>query len=275
MPKIQDTVFAVFNDEHSGSHVAPLPPKQWEFRGKNVTPNRLQRLLYNQYMEYAETVAKWRRGKRLVVVKLGDAVDGVHHDTKELITPYISEQKEINEELTERALKAMDFGKDDRMFWVAGTPAHAGESEEELAATFGVKKINGRRVQPMLDLTINGVRCLFYHHGANKGGGANKGNAVRNRLRNMYYDYRDAGKNPPQLVVTADKHQHWYEPFVRENFTMHGIISPAWQVKTDYVYKVAPEALSNVGGVVIEITADKQIRHKFVTIEVEDERITL
>lgn len=246
-----------------------------EFRGKNVTPNKLQRLLYDQYIEYAEEVGKRRKGKRLIVVKLGDSVDGVHHDTKELITQYIDEQKEINKELTDRALKAMRFGEGDSMFWVAGTPAHAGEAEEELAKDFKVAKRNGRRVLPVLDTKINGVNCLFFHHGPNKGGGANKGNAVRNRLRNMYYDYRDAGREPPQLVVTADKHQHWYEPFVRPNFTMHGIISPAWQVKTDFVYKVAPEALSNIGGVIIEISASGKISHEFVTIEVNEERIML
>lgn len=274
--KIQDTVIAVFNDEHSGSHVAPLPPKQWEFRGKNVTPNRLQRLLYDQYIEYAEAVGKARKGKRLVVVKLGDAVDGVHHDTKELITQYLDEQKEINKELTDRALKAMKFGKDDKMFWVAGTPAHAGESEEELAGDFKISKRNGRRVQPTLSARINGVDCLFFHHGPNKGKGANKGNALRNRLRDMYYDYRDAGKNPPQLVVTADKHAHWYEAFSRNGqVAIHGIISPAWQVKTDFVYKVVPEALANVGGVIIQITAAGEISHKFCTIEVDEERIAL
>lgn len=276
--KIADTVFAVFNDEHSGSHVAPVPPGL-EFRGKDATPNRLQRLLFEQYMEYAEAVGRRRKGKRLIVVKLGDSVDGVHHETKELVTPYLSEQKEINEELTDRALKAMRFGNDDSMFWVAGTPAHAGEAEEELAKTFKIPKRNGRRVLPVLDLKVNSINCLFFHHGSNKGSGANKGNAVRNRLRNMYYDYRDAGKEPPQLVVTADKHAHWYEPFVRPNFTMHGIISPAWQVKTDFAYKVVPEALANIGGAIIEITADGQIlfnpKRDFITIEVNEERITL
>lgn len=271
--KIQDTVFAIFNDEHSGSRVAPVPPGL-EFRDIEVRQSKLQRLLDEQHIEYCQEVAKRRKGKRLVVVKLGDCVDGVHHETKELVTSYISEQKEINEELTNRALKIMRFGKDDSMFWVAGTPAHAGEAEEDLAKTFGVKKTNGRRVLPVLNLKVNGVDCLFFHHGANKGKGANKGNSFRNRMKDMYYDYRDAGKNPPQLVVTADKHAHWYEPFVRGDFMMHGIISPAWQVKTDFVYKIASEALTNIGGAIIEITADGKILfdHKkdFITIAIEE-----
>lgn len=276
--KIQDTVFAVFNDEHSGSHLAPVPPGL-EFRGNIVTPNRLQRILFEQYMEYAEAVGKRRKGKRLVVVKLGDSVDGVHHDTKELVTAYIEEQKEINEELTNLALKAMRFGKDDKMFWVAGTPAHAGEAEEGLAKTFGIRKTNGRRVLPVLDLNVNGVDCLFFHHGANKGKGANKGNSFRNRMRDMYYDYVDSGKTPPRLLVTADKHAHWYEPFARGNFLMHGIISPAWQVKTDFVYKIASEALTNIGGVIIEITADGKIlfdhEKDFITLRIDEERKTI
>jgi hypothetical protein len=220
---------------------------------QECTPNKLQRLLYNQYIEYAEEVGRWRKGKRLVVVKLGDAVDGVHHETKELLTQYLSEQKEINKELTDQALRVMKFAAEDKMFWVAGTPAHAGESEEELAKDFGVKKKNGRRVLPSLMLSVNGVDCLFYHHGAKKGKGANKGNPLRNKLRDLYYDYRDAEKNPPQLVVTADKHEHWYEPFARNGkIAIHGFISPAWQAKTDFVGQVAPESLTNIGGVVMK-----------------------
>lgn len=273
-----DTVIATYNDVHSGSHMAPLPPKQWEFRGKNVTPNKLQRMLYEQYMEYARAVGRARKGKRLVVVMLGDLIDGVHHETKELITQYLDEQAEINIELTSRALDAMGFNekKGDILKFVAGTPAHAGEEEEAIAKDFGVKKRNGRRVQPVLNININGVDCLFFHHGPSKGRGANKGNALRNRLKSLYYDYLDAGKKPPHLIVTADKHEHYYEAVTRGSFMMHGVISPAWQVKTDFVYKVAPESLSNVGGVILEITAGGEIKPpKFVTIEVEDERIVV
>ena len=125
---IKDTIITFWNDEHSGSHVAPLPNKQWQLRGKNTTPTSLQKILWEHYRETAREFGKLRKGKRLVVVKLGDAIDGNHHETKELTTQYIREQKQINAEMTDYALKAMRFGKGDLMYWVAGTNVHVGEA---------------------------------------------------------------------------------------------------------------------------------------------------
>ena len=275
MQKI-DTIIAVYNDEHSGSHVAPLPRKQWQFRGKNVTPNKLQTLLYDQYAEFGKKVGKLRKGKRLIVIKLGDQIDGLHHDTKEIITQYLDEQKEINRELTNQALSLMGFGRDDKMYWVAGTPAHAGEAEEELARDFDcVPYSEERTVWPMLKLEINGTYCMFFHHGANMGRGPNKGNGLRNRLRNIYYEYLDRGERVPRLVITADKHEKGYELLTRNGeILMHGIISPAWQVKTDFVYRIFSEALPNVGGLAIEIKADGTVLPPhFVCIDVEQDRM--
>ena len=271
-----DTIVAFFNDEHSGSHVSPLPTQLWQFRGKNVTPNLLQKKLYNFHQEVSEKIGAMRKSKKLIVVKLGDAIDGIHHETKELITQYLDEQREINIKLTQRSLTAMNFGKDDRLYWVAGTPVHAGEDEEKIAKDFDVtvKYGKSRAVWPLLPININGVECLFFHHGASVGRGANKGNGLRNRLKNIRYDYMDAGEKPPEIVVTADKHQMDYQTLTNNGqIIMRGIISPAWQVKTDFTYKINAEALSKVGSVVIEITAEGEVKEPvFLTMKVEQDR---
>ena len=272
-----DTIIAFFNDEHSGSSLAPLPTKQWEFRGGNRTPNLLQKKLYNFHQEVSQKIGIARKNKRLIVVKLGDAIDGLHHDTKELITQYLSEQSDINRELTERSLEVMEFSKKDRLYWVAGTPVHVGEDEEKLARDFKGSTIpysRARAVWPSLNMNINGVECLFFHHGASVGRGANKGNGLRNRLKNIRYDYQDASETPPELVVTADKHQMDYQSLTNDGkIIMRGIISPAWQVKTDFTYKINAEALSKVGSVVIEITAEGEVKEPvFLTMKVEQDR---
>jgi hypothetical protein len=272
-----DTIIAFFNDEHSGSHVSPLPSKQWEFRGRNVTPNLLQRTLYDFHQEVSSKIGKKRKDKRLIVVKLGDMIDGIHHETKELITQYLDEQRQINQELTERSLHSMNFGGDDLLYWVAGTPAHAGEDEETLAHDFDatVPYSEARTVWPVLRININGIYCMFFHHGATNGKGANKGNALRNRLKALRYDCMDNGEAVPRLVVTADKHQMGYEDITNNGkIVMRGVISPAWQVKTDFVYKISAEALSKVGAVTVEITQSGEVKEpEFMTLKVEQDRV--
>lgn len=273
-----DTIISFWNDEHSGSVVAPLLRKQWQFRDGNVYPNELQALLWDQYAEVAATIGKLREGKRLIVIKLGDLIDGIHHETKELITHYIDHQQEIFTEHTDYALCAMRFDKEagDKMYFVAGTPAHAGEAEEQLAGDFDCEPHSeARTVWPMLKIEINGRYCMFFHHGANMGKGAFKGNGLRARMNNLRYEYMDKGKKVPELLVTADKHEKGYECLMRNGeIVMRGIVSPAWQVKTDFVYRIASEALPNVGGLTIEIKADGEIcSPQFHCINVEQDRM--
>lgn len=273
-----DTVIAVFNDEHSGSSVAPLMRKQWQFREGNMYPNELQSLLWDQYRETAYLIGQKRAGKRLIVIKLGDSIDGLHHETKELVTHYLDHQKEIHREHTDYSLKAMGFDSadGDLMYWVAGTPAHAGEAEEELARDFDcVPYSEARRVWPMLNIEINGVYCMFFHHGSAMGRGPAKGNGLRNRMRNLYYEYMDRGQRVPQLFITADKHEKGYELLTRNGeILMHGIISPAWQVKSDFVYRVMSEALPNVGGLTVEIKADGTIcKPNFMCVDIIQDRM--
>jgi hypothetical protein len=170
----------------------------------------------------------------------------------------------------------MGFDKEagDLLYFVAGTPAHAGETEERIAKDF-YDQIQPytitRCVWPVLHLDINGRYCFFAHHGPTGGRGRNKGNSLRARLKAIWDDYRDAGKRTPDLVVFADKHKRTQESlFVDGLLAMHGVICPPWQAKTDFVYRIAPDELTNVGGTIIEIGVDGTIRPpEFVLMDVE------
>jgi hypothetical protein len=79
----------------------------------------------------------------------------------------------------------------------------------------------------------------------------------------------------PRLVIFADKHRCHYERYYNEGTTIDAIISPAWQVKTEFVYRIRPEALANVGCTCIEIKANGEILgldHPFLTLDVEQDR---
>lgn len=282
---IRDTIIAVYNDIHSGSPVAPFPMRQWQFADGNYTPTILQKTLYGQLREASLRIGEMRRGKRLIVVKLGDMVEGLHHNSKQVSSTRRAEHEKISLDLMDRIDEWTGFGEDgDLEYFVAGTESHVEESEERIAKdreaqAFIPSDIEGGRdgvyVFPVLNIAINGVDCFFAHHGPATGEAANKGNGLRNRVKNMYYEYLENGKKMPRLIVFADKHRKHYERFWRNGQTIDAIISPAWQVKTEFVYRIRPEALANVGCTVLEIKANGEILgldNPFLTLDIEQDR---
>lgn len=282
--QIVDTVIAVYNDIHAGSPVAPFPMRQWQFSDSNYSPSILQKILYSQLRDASEEIGRRRKGKRLIVVKLGDMVEGLHHGSKQVSTTRRAEHEAISLELMDRIDEWTGFTDGDLEYFVAGTESHVEESEERIARDRDAQAYipsdvaggrDGVYVFPALSIMINGIDCFFAHHGPATGEGANKGNGLRNRVKNLYYEYLENGKSLPRLVIFADKHRKHYERFWRNGKTIDAIISPAWQVKTEFVYKIRPEALSNVGCTCLEIKANGDIiglDNPFLTIDVEQDR---
>ena len=280
-----DTVIAVYNDLHAGSPVAPFPPRQWEMPEGNYLPTRLQIELYNHLKEASEEIGRRRKGKRLIIIKLGDMVEGLHHNSKQVSSTRRAVHEAISLELMDRIDEWTGFTDGDLEFFVAGTESHVEESEERIARDRDAQAYipptesgrDGVYVFPVLNITINGIPCFFAHHGPATGEGANKGNGLRGRIKNMYLEYLEIGKVPPRLVVFADKHRKHYERVWRSDKVMiDAIISPAYQVKTEFVYKIRPEALSNVGCTCIEIKSNGDIlglENPFLTLNIEQDKM--
>jgi len=283
--QIVDTVIAVYNDLHAGSPVAPFPLRQWAMPDGNYSPTILQKILYKQLQDASEEIGRRRKGKRLIIVKLGDMVEGLHHGSKQVTSARRAIHEAISLELMDRIDEWTGFTDGDLEYFVAGTESHVEESEERIAKDRGAEAYmpsdlaggrDGVYVFPALNITINGVPCFFAHHGPATGEGANRGNGLRNRIKNLYLEYLENNKTMPRLVIFADKHRKHYERVWRsEKVMIDAIISPAWQVKTEFVYRIRPEALANVGCTCIEIKASGNIiglENPFITIDVEQDR---
>lgn len=263
------TVITFMCDMHSGSPFALFPDKQMQFKSCNHSPTPLQKIIYRQFMEACEHIQDAKRGARHVVINLGDAIEGMHHDSKEYITPYLFEQKMIHTELMN------EFGKRagwDKLYYIDGTPAHAGEAEFDIARKLGAEPCGESSTWPELRGMIDGSNTLLWaaHHGTAAGKELSRGNSLRNKLREIYYESQAEGKAHPDLVVYADRHEHRHEQFERGKSMIHGFLAPAWKVKDGYTYKVAAFSDPNVGALVV--TIDDEIKHKFLTLEVEQDR---
>jgi hypothetical protein len=265
-------------DFHSGSPYALYPNKQLQLKGGNISPNPLQSIIYRHFVETCDKVRELRKGKRLIIKVVGDAVEGIHHATKELITPYCIDQKTIHLEIMTELMERVKFSKGDTLYYVDGTPAHAGETEYAIADDLGAIPFmvgsgenDGLRTWPIIKGKINGVEVWTAHHGSGAGAELARGNALRNKLREIYYGCKADGLSIPRVVVMADRHEHRHERFERKDEIIDGFLLPAWKVKDGYIYKISPFARPSIGALVV--TYGKSITWQFLTMDVRQDEV--
>ena len=255
---IADTEIVVLSDMHSGGSTALFPNRFWQFANQNHTPTKHQKKMFAHYELCAAYGLERRRGRRLIVIHDGDAIEGYHHNTQQTLTQNKQEQAEVHCELMDYFLERVKFGRGDELYYVNGTETHTGQYEEKIAEDMGAKRNPaGGHVFEHLELTINGKLFWFAHHGAGAGAGANEGNGLRNFLRNVYYDCLKIGATPPDCIVTGHVHKPTWNTYIAhepDDFrVMHGIICPSWQMKTRYGYKAAPVQTTEIGAVFISV----------------------
>lgn len=267
MPKEQKDILLVpMSDLHSGSNNALFVNRFWQGRnGVNHTPTSRQEAIYRHFEKIGREIRKARKGKNLVVVHDGDAIEGVHHNNVDVATRNVSEQCDLHVEIMAEFKRMVDWQRGDKLYYVAGTETHTGETENGLADAVGAQQYpDGWYVCDHLELVLHGQPIWFVHHGPGAGKGANEGNGVRNWLRDAYWDAKKENKTPPAMIITGHVHQPTYNTYVVNDNgqykTVHGVICPSWQAKTRYAHQKAPLAVNKIGSVIIEIKADGEIK---------------
>ena len=240
-----DTIVAVVSDTHCGSMVGLMPPRQWLLdAGGYYDPSDGQRFLWEVWAEFWEKVAKLRKGKQLVVVFNGDAVQGVDEGFTAIISKRPEEHEAIHVECMDWALKAARFNREkgDRLFYVRGTERHSepgAQAEERIAQDLGAEQREGRSSNVLLRLPINGVMFDFMHRREKAGGRVwTEDNALFYAAKDCYFRFdRERRYKAPFDVIMIGSHFHeWVPPITyrgkQGNVTC--VITPAFQLMTHY-----------------------------------------
>jgi len=246
---------------HSGGSTALFPKRFWQFKHVNHTPTAEQKAMFDHWSKCAAVIKKVRTGKKLIVVHDGDAIEGSHHGSMQVITALESEQIAIHCDLMDYFMRRVGFSGSDELYYVTGTEVHTNDGESLIGNDLGaVPAGEDLYAFDELKLTINGKRLWFVHHGPRRGKGANRGNSLRNWLRNLFYECVSEGEEPPHYVITGHVHDpDWNDYIGRLNgqyHKIHGLICPSWQMKTRYGYKVAPMQRNKIGLQYFVITRD-------------------
>ena len=261
--KNRDVLLVSLSDMHSGGSTALFPDYQMVFNHANqpalpINPNPKQSAMYKHWVHCAQEVKRIGKGKRLIIVHNGDAIDGFHHGTIQLMVSNEAHQSQIHIALMDDFLKACGFSRKngDEIHYTSGTESHTNWAEYGISQHF-----QDAQYHDELKMTVNGREVWYTHHGANAGKGANEGNGHRNWLRDIYYDCLKWGTPPPDMVITSHFHKASYQAFIDGyRHTLHGQILPSWQFKTRYAHRVVPFQRNDIGLTLTEVTAGGHIR---------------
>lgn len=249
-------LIAITSDLHAGSTVGLCPERVELDDGGAYEASRAQQWLWGLWIGYWEWVdnLRYAHDAELWCEFNGDLVDGNHHGTTQVLSGNPTVQGLVFDACI-RVPLALD---PQRLFFVRGTSAHTGPSsasEERIA--LGLKR-DGRPVEGdpdtqcaswyHLPMEVEGVRLDFAHHGRGFGRPWTKGTGIGTLAAQIFFEHCNDGVPYPHLAFRSHYHRHNDSG---DQYRTRVIQTPAWQLATDYVHKVAAESLADIGGVAV------------------------
>lgn len=264
----------VVSDTHCGCGLAICPPSGVQLDdGGTYMPSKLQRAIYAYWEEFwGEHVPEATHGEPFAVVHNGDAIDGRHHQSLTQISQNLTVQGNIAYDLMKPVVEACEG----RYFHIRGTEAHVGksaEAEEELAQRLEAKP-NGEGQHARYDLWVEVGAGLVHllHHIGTTGSQAYESTAVHKELVESFIEAGRWNRRPPDCIIRSHRHRCLETNIPTANGKARAFVTPAWQGKTPFVWKIPGGRLATpqFGGVVIRWSDEAKLlflREKVWSIE--------
>lgn len=252
----------VVSDIHVGCRVGLLPPHGILLDGGGTyQPSDLQKKLWEYWrIFWDEFVPEATRGEPYVVVFNGDALDGVHHRSVSQWSHNLEDQRRAAEIILDPVADRAE-----RYYHIRGTEAHVGSSaqdEETLARSLGAIP-NDEGQFARFDLWIEVAGCLGHilHHVGTTGSQAYESTAVHKEIVEEFTEAGRWDQQPPDFVVRSHRHRYMFTAMSTARGPAYSIVTPAWQGKTPFVWKIPGGRLSQPqwGGVVIRRSPKEQL----------------
>jgi hypothetical protein len=255
----------VISDTHCGCRLGLCPKDGVKLDdGGLYLPSSAQLALWAWWEEFwGEWVPMATHGEGYDVVMNGDCVDGVHHNSTTQVSHNLGDQKKIAIGCFEPVLN----GQMRDLYWIRGTEAHVAKSareEEEIAEHFGAKA-NSEGQHARWELWKRAGRdhlVHFLHHIGTTASSAHESSAVNAELTATMVEAARWGERPPSIVVRSHRHRSIEVRLpVGNGGYATGVVTPAWQLKTPFTYKIAGARLAppQIGGVLIRVSDRDEI----------------
>ena len=284
-----DTLLVSLADTHCGSKTGLMPDGNYQkIDGGTEAPTNTQKLLWGQWKESWDNIAKLRKNKRLIVVVNGDATDGIHHDAIQIISTNPGDHKNIHIDCMDYGLRLAKFGKGDLLYYIMGTGSHCGTANsytndvaEDLGAvpmpdSYDSERNKYRRYfWDHLPLEINGKIHDYAHEGVSAGRRAwTKENTFRSWIKSNMMEriINGDGNSIPRVYWRAHRHVNIESEIVKVgNYICEGIILPSFQAKTQYANKKFSTDISDIGMYATECDKDGGVIHHLFNMTIAEE----
>lgn len=248
MKQSEPKVLVMVSDLHVGAVSGLLPPDFVTFEGNEVKQNAYQKWLWSCWEDCWSWSSKIIGKDPWGCAINGDAIDGNHHGTREIISPDTADHIDaVFGVLTDKLMSAR------KVYLTEGTNVHVNNSEHGIAAGLrgrGVKIVSpGRKsAWPELDLRIHGCPIAIDHHVSATTRSYLESGAYSATLADMRNRRGRTGWPIPKLVVRSHRHQYgmWSDGYG----TM--VVLPPWQGGSRFVRRVVPGAVPQCGMVIAD-----------------------
>lgn len=236
----------VLSDLHCGSIFGLCPPEVPLDERNTYRAGPFQQWLWDMWQEVTN---QWLPNvigdDPFVVIVNGDAIEGVHHGTTQIVSP----EPRVHRDIARDCLKPL-AETCEHLFIVKGTRSHVGTmTEESIGVELGAERdcYTGREAWWRLKLSINNTSCRFTHHI----GSALRSYLEASQLSIMLNEEQIAAAraNRPLPRVVGRAHRHRYGEY--KNADGLCFVTPAWQGATEYVHKVVTTAEEAQVGLVV------------------------
>lgn len=246
--KLDVDMVVVVSDPHAGSSYGLMPNPFTTIGGQVIRPNALQRWLlacWHDFWAWSDTRTS---GLKWAFVLNGDATEGVHHRTTEVISAdtgdHMAAAVELLAPIAERA---------DHTFIVEGTECHTSNLEHAIGDKLGAVKCrmgsgHSLHAWPQLSLNVNGCCGIIRHHISTTTRPYLEATQLSVQLGVDRIESIRAGTPAPRFLVSAHRHQYGHY----SDGDAVSVVCPPWQGLTRHGRKVVPAATTRVGGVILD-----------------------
>jgi hypothetical protein len=248
----------VVSDTHCGCRLGIAPPGSMPLDGGGTyAPSEFQLKMWAYWREFWDVwVPQATHGEPFDLVHNGDAIDGSHHHSTTQISHNIEDQIRIAEAvLRPEVERCLETGG--TYYHIRGTEAHVGQSgefEERLARNLGAKpNEHGQFARFDLWKRVGGALVHLLHHIGTTSSAAHESSAVNAELTAEYVEAARWNREPPDYIVRSHRHRSIAVDLNSAKGYAAAIVTPAWQGKTPYVWKIPGARISEpqIGGIVI------------------------
>lgn len=223
-----------------------LPPGLELSDGRRCEPSSVQCWLWRCWLQFERDAVAACKRKPFVLIVNGDAIEGVHHGTTEIVSPDPGDHSLIAQHVLARLAD-----KAAKVVMIRGTECHTRNSEAGLGWSLGAERdqLTGQYAHDEWTWQAGTHLIHVAHHiGASKRLGL-YATQLSAELAEAQVQAARKGQPVPTGIIRSHRHTfgHYHDS------RAFAVTLPAWQLRTRFGMKVVPGSVAEVGGVVLDL----------------------